>query len=157
MTIVYSKLDRLFQRADQQWEQGNLRSAFRLFLAAAKGGDPGCQTNLGTFYTSGIGVKPNRDRGLYWYRRAYRQGCGGAAANIGDVFRKENKPKQAMAWFERAVKLGFEDSKLDIAKIYLANNDNKQAVRYLKQVQKAGPHIAEASREEARNLLKHLS
>jgi TPR repeat protein len=151
------ELDLLFQRADHQWELGNLRSAFRLFLAAAKGGDPGGQSNLGNFYSGGIGVKPNQDRALYWYRRAYRQGCGGAAANIGDVFRKEHKPKQALAWFERAVKLGFDDAKLDIAKIHLANNDKTKAIRYLKEVQKASQgSLAEASREEAQRLLKHL-
>jgi len=44
-----SDLDYLFQRADKQQEAGNLRSAFRLLLAAAKAGDPGCQLNLGNF------------------------------------------------------------------------------------------------------------
>src|SRR5579863_417820 len=98
-------LELLFQRADKEWEAGNLRSAFRLFLAAAKAGDPSCQINLGNFYSGGIGVKPNRTSALYWYRRAYRQGYRSAASNIGMVYRDEEKLKKALAWFERAAKL----------------------------------------------------
>src|SRR6185503_571423 len=78
-----AELDSLFERADKQQEEGNLRSAFRLFLTAAKGGDPSCQVNLGNFYSLGTGVKLNRTKALYWYQRAYRQGVGCAASNIG--------------------------------------------------------------------------
>src|ERR1700722_12763846 len=79
----------LFQRADEQWEAGNLRSAFRLFLAAAEGGEPGCQVNIGTFYSEGLGVKKDIPSALYWYRRAYRRGIASAANNIGCVYRDE--------------------------------------------------------------------
>lgn len=44
-----SNLDFLFERASNQWDQGNLLSAYRLFLAGAKAGDAGCQVNLGNF------------------------------------------------------------------------------------------------------------
>jgi len=70
------RIDNLFKRADKQSEAGNLRSAFRLMLAAAKLGECSCQINVGTFYSDGIGVKPNRARGLYWY-------CTGIGGPIG--------------------------------------------------------------------------
>jgi TPR repeat protein len=154
-----SELDVLFQRADRQWEQGKLQSAFRLFLAAAKGGDTGCQNNLGYFYDEGIGVKPNRARALYWYRRAYRRGVRCAASNIGVVYRDEENWKQALAWFERAIKLEDDDANLEIAKIYLHQmKDRAKAIHYLKQTLKAKPDdVTEASREEAQRLLKQLS
>jgi TPR repeat protein len=63
----------LFLRANEHWDRGELKSAFRLFLRAARAGDSGARVNLGYFYDSGLGVKPNRDLALYWYRRAYRQ------------------------------------------------------------------------------------
>jgi TPR repeat protein len=98
-------LNRKFEEANNRWEAGKLRSAFRLFLIAAKAGDQGAQLNLGNFYNDGIGVKPNRAKALYWYRRAYRQGHGEAASNIGILFRDEKRFKHALTWFERAVKL----------------------------------------------------
>jgi uncharacterized protein len=74
-----SPLDILFQRADEAWEAGNLRSAFRLFLRAAKAGDIGCRVNLGTFYCDGIGVRPNRAKGMHWYKRPFAASTKGEA------------------------------------------------------------------------------
>jgi FimV-like protein len=149
------ELDRLFQRADNHWDEGKLRSAFCLFLAGAKAGDRSCQLNLGNFYSDGIGVQANRDKALYWYRRGYRRGDACAANNIGIVFRDENKLKRALTWLERAVKMGNADANLDIAKIYLQLNERQKAKRHLNQVC-AATQVTEASREEAQRLLKSL-
>jgi TPR repeat protein len=148
-----SDIESLFQRADEQWEVGNLKSAFRLFLACAKAGDSGCQNNLGTFYRDGIGVKLDRDRALYWYRKAYHRGLRGAASNIGVLFRDEGDVKKALAWFERA-KDG--DADMAIANIYLRQNDTTKAERYLRRVCKSDC-VSEASREEAKRLLNSLT
>ena len=148
-------LDTLFQRADRQYEAGYFRSAFRLFLAAAKAGDPSCQINLGNLYASGIGVKPNRAKALYWYRRAYRRGFGSAATNMAIVFRRGGNLKQALAWMERAAKLQDGDANLEIAKIYLARNDQPKAGHYLKETRRA-EYVTEASEEEAEELLRQL-
>jgi len=154
-----AELDDLFRRADDQYEKGRFKSAFRLYLAAAKGGDPSCQLNLGNFYHNGIGVKPNRDSALFWYRRAYRQGTGAAAHNIGILFRGESNFNQALAWFGRAVKKHDGDANLAIAKIYLeSKNDKPKAIHYLKQTLKANrQYVMEESREEAQRLLKRLA
>jgi TPR repeat protein len=149
------ELDHLFQRADKHWDEGKLKSAFRLFLAGAKAGDRSCQLNLGTFYIDGIGVQANRDKALYWYRRGYRRGDACAANNIGIVFRDENKLKRALMWLERAVKMGDTDANLNIAKIHLQLNRRESAKRHLKQVC-AARQVTEATRDEAQRLLKSL-
>lgn len=134
-----------------------MRSALRLFLAGTKGGDIACQLNLGTFYSDGIGMEPNRDRAMYWYRRAYRGGYSPAAHNIGCDYRKENKLDLALAWFERSVNLNDRESNLDIAKIYLQRGDRSTPTRHLKRVVRAKSlTVFEASREEAQRILKRL-
>jgi hypothetical protein len=153
-----AELEALFQRADEQYEKGNYKSAFRLCLAPAKGGSWRGQLALGNFYMNGFGVKPNRDLALYWTRRAYRQGCGAAAYNIGTLYRDEQKFNRARAWFERAMRLNDGDANLEIAKIYLQKNDRKKAILYLKQTLKADRNsVLEESREEAQQLLKQLT
>src|SRR5215471_3254691 len=114
-----SHTDDLFVRAAAQEEKGNLRSAFRLYLADAKAGDSGCQVNLGNFYDDAIGVRRNRAAALRWYKLAYRRGSASAASNIGVMLRKEGHTRRALAWFERAVRLGDDEAHLDIAKHYL--------------------------------------
>lgn len=146
--------DDLFIRAAAQEEKGNLRSAFRLYLAAAKAGDSGWQLNLGNFYDDGIGVQRNRFAALYWYKRAYRRGCASAASNIGVMLRKEGHTKRALAWFEKAVRLGDEEVHLEIAKHFLLHENNPiKAIHHLEKVCQSNC-VTEAGREEATKLLK---
>ncbi len=151
------ELDLLFRRAYEQEEKGNLRTAYQLYLAAAKAGDSRCQISVGNCYCDGIGIKPNRALAFYWYRRAYRQGERCAASNIGIVYRDEKKFTLALRWFERAVELKDGDANLQIAKIYLQRNEPAKAVRYLKQVLMASlQDVTEGSTEEAERLLSEL-
>jgi TPR repeat protein len=118
----------------------------------------GRAVNLGYFYDSGLGVKPNRDLALYWYQRAYRQGSSGAASNIGTVWRDQGKLDRAISWFQRAVKLGDGDANLEIAKVYLRHkHDKEKAIYYLRRVCRAKlDEIMQQSRQEAKNLLKRI-
>jgi len=155
---VTSPLDILFQRADKAWEAGDLRSAFRLFFRAAKAGDIGCQVNLGTFYCDGLGVKPNRVKALFWYRRAYRRGSAAAATNISNLYFHESRWNHQFAWLERAISLGDIDANLDIAKIYLKRGEGKKAIRHLRRVVKAKPNseVAAVPWEKAQRTLRRL-
>ncbi len=152
-------VENLLARAHQQWKKGELRSAFRLFLNAAKLGDVTAQLDLGYFYDTGTGIKPNRSAALQWYKRAYRQGHCSAANNIGTIFRDEGDSRQAIAWFERAVSLGDIDANLEIAKVLLKEKKRAPEARlYLKRVlaAKSKVDVTKASREEAMRLLKGI-
>lgn len=147
----------LFKQANEEWEKGRLRSAYRLFLAGAKAGDPGAQANLGYFFDIGIGMKPSRRRALYWYRRAFKQGYSAGATNIGTIYRDKGELRKALMWFQRAVKLGDADANLEIAKIYLREKKVfRKAIPYLLRTIKAasGTEVTEDSRQEARRLLE---
>jgi TPR repeat protein len=157
MRIKQGNLDLRWQRADKEWEAGNLRGAFRMFLSCAKMGSIGCQVNVGTFYADGIGIKPNRERALYWYRRAYRRRDKAAAFNAGMLLRDEGKEKRALAWFERAAGLGHGDAHVEIAKLHLKNGDQGRAREHLRLAMSPGIYIFDDSRAEAQRLLKSLS
>ena len=146
--------EELFVRATKQEENGDLRSAFRLYLAAAKAGETSCQVNLGNFYDAGTGVRRNRSAALYWYKRAYRRGVSCAASNIAVMWRNDKKYKQALEWFRKAVRLGDDEANLEIAKYYLRNelNPNK-AIHHLKKVCQSNC-VTEAGKEEATRLLR---
>ena len=153
MRLRKSKTDDLFIRADKQADKGNFKSAFRLFLAAAKAGDSACQTNLGNFHDEGTGVRRNRPAAMYWYKRAYRRGASCAAHNIGVMWRNEKKYNRALKWFKKAVKLGDDQANLEIAKHYLEVEHNPQrAIPYLKKVCESNC-VTEAGLEEANALL----
>jgi TPR repeat protein len=148
------KAEALFIRADHEDEGGNLRTAFRLMLGAAKLGDIGAQVNVGNYYDAGKGVRRNRIAALYWYKRAYRRGYPTAAHNLGILWQREKEFKRALAWFHRSVELGDQESNLEIGKHYLHyENDPRKAISYLRKV-KPSRWITEASQEEAAKLLR---
>jgi TPR repeat protein len=149
-----SNAEELFVRATKQEERGKLRSAFRLYLAAAKAGDIGCQLNVGNFYDAGMGVRRNRLAALYWYKRAYRRGYSCAASNIGIMWRNEQKLKRSLEWFHKAVRSGDEEANLEIGKHYLFNEHNlAKAILHLEKVCHSDC-VTEAGMEEATKLLK---
>ena len=149
-----SKTDDLFIRANKEAEAGNLKAAFRLYLAAAKAGDSSCQINLGNLYDEGSGVRRNRSAAMYWYKRAYRRGERCAAHNIGVMWRNEKKYGKALNWFKKAVRLGDDEANLEIAKHYLqVEEEPAKAILHLEKVC-ASNCVTEAGLEEARNLLR---
>ena len=72
-----------------------MRSAFRLYLAAAKSSDSRSQLSLGNLYDAGTGVCRNRVATLYWYKRAYRRGLSSAAGNTRIMWRNEKKTEMS--------------------------------------------------------------
>lgn len=151
-----SKANSLYQRAEEEWQRGRLRSAFWLFLAAARMGMVEAFSIVAQFYDRGEGVRTNPDVALYWYRRAYHHGNAAAANNIGCIWRDRGKFSQAMSWFDRAVKRGDCDADLNIAKIYLARrHDLAKAIEHLNKTSKSR-WVTEGSREEARDLIREV-
>jgi TPR repeat protein len=151
-----TKANLLYQRAEEAWKEGHLRSAFQLFLAAAKAGSDDARAIVAQFYDEGIGVKASEDSALRWYRLAYRSGNAMAANNLGVIWRDRGRIDRALMWFLRALELGDEDANLEIAKIYLnAKSSPEKAVQYLKSAC-SGKFITDGSKEEARALLRNI-
>jgi len=149
-----SRAEALFIRADKQEEKGNLRSAFRLMLTAAKLGDIGAQLNVGNYYDGGKGIQRNRSAALHWYKRAYRRGYSAAAHNIGVLWRNEKQFARALSWFDRAVKLGDSEANLEIGKHYLQVEKNpRKAIPFFRRV-KPTSWVSQAGAEEAAKLLR---
>ncbi len=149
-----ARAENLWLRAEKQEERGNVRTAFRLMLAAAKLGNTSAQINLGNYYYDDRGVRRNRSAALYWFRRAHKRGYSTAAHNIGVVWRKEGNQRRSLYWFSRAVKLGDDESNLDIGEHFLHYEKNpRKAILYFKRVKPTG-WVSEAGLEEAKQLLR---
>jgi uncharacterized protein len=146
----------LYRRGDQAWSKGQLRPAFRLFLAAARAGMEAAFSTVGNFYQNGIGVKANPDAALDWYRLAYRAGARSVANNIGCILRDRKNFAQAIEWFWRAVEQKDGDANLNIAKIYLDKGDLAKTRFYLDKTRRS-PWATEQSKEEAMSLLRKMT
>jgi len=136
--------EKLFLKADKEWDKGNLKIAFELFLEGAEEGHEGCQNNLGVFYDCGLGVKKNSKKALYWYKKALQNNSSCAMENIADYYYKQGNPARAKIWYKKAIQSGDKNAGLGIAKIYLNSKKNKHnincAKKYLRMALKCTPY-----------------
>ena len=151
-----NKANLLYQCGDEAWRKGNLRSAFRHFLIAARAGMVPAFRVVGQFYDRGEGTARNEGAALFWYRRAVQNGDYSAANNVGCIWRDRGKLARALRWFERAVQLGDADASLNIARVYLRRGDSVKARPYLQKISRS-PWATEQSKEEADLLLKKMT
>ena len=149
--------DDLFDRAHEEWDAGNGKKAFALFLEAATKGHPFSQTSLGYFYDHGIGVAKDAGKAMFWYRKAARSGTVAAINNLAITYRDAGNLRVARSWFEKAAAKGDGDAALELAKLSLkGTRKNLKRVReYLKMAVRSNYILAD-SKEEARKLLSGL-
>jgi TPR repeat protein len=155
--------EKLFIKADKEWDKGNLKKAFELFLEGAEAGHEACQNNLGVFYESGYGIRKNSKKALYWYKKSLQNNSSCAMENIAHYYYKKGNPTRAKVWHKKAIISGYKSAGLEIAKIYLNSKKNKHntncAKKYLRMALKCTPYetITLDDYEEAEKLLATIS
>ncbi len=148
----------LFDQANEAWDQGKNKLAFKLFLRAAELGHGWSYNSIGYFFDHGIGVRKDEERALEWYKKAARHGDVCAYANIGLSYRNAGNRQLAKKWLERARKAGDGSAAVDLAKLVLerpGGSSSTVATKYLKIALKS-KSIDEESRVEAGKLLAKL-
>ncbi|MBI1406144.1 MAG: hypothetical protein GC145_08475 [Caulobacter sp.] len=164
------QIDRLFNAADEAWEDGDLARAFDLFRQCAELGDVAAMLNAGYFLDEGLGVKADKAGAMAWYRKAHDLGDASAANNIAILHREQNDMAGAFEWFGKAVALGDPDANVELAKIHLHGlgvpRDEAKAREHLEKAlsfevdhedaDEDVIYISEAGHEEAAALLAGL-
>ena len=93
------------------YDRASYSTALRVWLEAAKSGDPEAQTNVGEIFEKGLGLTPDFEAAAEWYRRAAEQGHAPAQINLGQLYEigrgVPKDPRQALVWYRRAS--GLED------------------------------------------------
>jgi uncharacterized protein len=150
--------DELFDRANEAWDAGKRRQAFRLFSQAAAKGHASAHNSLGYFYYHGIAVGKDSDKALFWYRKAARRGDVSAYKNLALMYQGAGNINRAKFWFAKALARRDGDAALELAKLWLRGPrpNVDRASKYLK-IAARSKYILSDSKEEARKLLKKLT
>ena len=149
-------MNEIEERAHQAWESGRLKVAFDLFSKCAELGSKGCMLDLGYFYDEGLGTAVDKQQAMWWYKKAYRLGCGASASNIAILYREQGKLRYSAQWFQRSALLGDGDSEVELAKLYISGRGVRKSLtaakKYLKRALRSSS-ITPAGAEEAEELL----
>jgi hypothetical protein len=68
------------------YDRADYKSALRIWMPAAEGGDAEAQTNVGEIFERGIGGAPNPEAAAVWYQKAADQGYSRALFDLGTLY-----------------------------------------------------------------------
>ena len=96
-----------FNLASEAEDSGRVQEARKLYLRAANLGDCGAQNNLGNLYSGIPGIRVNRKRALYWFKKSWRTGNEShACMNIASTYADMGDDRQARKWWRVAAATG---------------------------------------------------
>lgn len=68
------------------YDRADYKSALRVWMESAQGGDAEAQVNVGEIYERGLGDAPNYEAAAIWYRKAADQGNPKGLFNLGTLY-----------------------------------------------------------------------
>ncbi len=68
------------------YDRADYKTAIKVWLAAAQGGDAKAQTYVGEAYEKGLGIPPDYEKAAQWYQKAADQGYASAQMNLGFLY-----------------------------------------------------------------------
>jgi len=149
----------IFDIANEEWDRGNAKIAFKLFVKAAKMGDKNAFNTLGFFYDKGIAVEKDNKKAYYWYIRGAAKGNSASCLNLGICFRDNGNIRRAKFWFQKAHALGEGSAAYELGRIYAqqrrTRKSRKNALHYLTQAMQSNC-IFYDEKKEAEKILKQL-
>lgn len=69
-------------------DRANFKTALKVWLPLAQGGDPKAQTYVGEIYEKGYGTQPNYAQAANWYQKAANQGFARAKMSLGSLYER---------------------------------------------------------------------
>ena len=88
------------------YDRADYKSALRIWMASAEGGDAEAQVNVGEIYERGLGDAPNYEAAAIWYRKAADQGNTRGLFNLGTFYEQglgvEQDKLQALNLYRQA-------------------------------------------------------
>ena len=148
--------EKKFNQAHEVYENGDYRTAFKLFLQAAEDGDVDAMNRIAIMYTCGEGVICDYDKSIEWEKKAIASGSTSALLNIGITYRIKGDIKLSKYWFEKSLDSGDGEAALQLAKLYLVSDKEIDRVKAYLSIAINSERMCEASIEEAKQLLLDL-
>ena len=148
--------EKLFERADFHYENGEYIKAFELFNKAAINGDSGAMMNLASMYSAGEGIERNFEKAIEWELKAIEAGNETAIYNLGITYRIKGDIVNSKKYFEKAYKLGDGYAALELAKLYSVSSKETDTVKFYLHKALNSEELYEDDIELAINLLAKL-
>ncbi|MEK6347380.1 MAG: hypothetical protein V4764_07865 [Burkholderia sp.] len=86
-------------------DNGDFQAAFDKVEKAANLGLGDAQSFLANMYDAAEAGPRDREKAIFWYKKAIRNGLAYAASNLALLYKNEGKERWANFWLDRAVEM----------------------------------------------------
>lgn len=133
-------------------DRANFKTALKVWLPLAQGGDPKAQTYVGEIYEKGFGTQPNYTKAANWYQKAATQGYARAKMSLGSLYERglgvSRNNTQALNLYRDASGLGARQLEfVSIAQRQARVAQTKQLAQTQREVQVAQNRTSQLQRE----------
>ncbi len=133
-------------------DRANFKTALKVWLPLAQGGDPKAQTYVGEIYEKGFGTQPNYAQAASWYKKAATQGYARAKMSLGSLYERglgvPRSNTQALNLYRDASGLGARQLEfVSIAQRQARVAQTKQLAQTQREVQVAQNRTSQLQRE----------
>ena len=112
-----SKFPSEFLKGLEFFEQEKYLEAYEIFLQISKDGDYYAQYALATMYEKGLGIDPNDEEALRWYRAAAEQDYLFAQIALAEIYDGKDDA-EAARWYRAAAEKGHAIAQINLAIMY---------------------------------------
>ena len=95
-------------------------SALIATLKLAQSGDAEAQWQMAGYYEQGLGVEPDQQEAIRWYRQAATSGHVEAQYKVGAFF--SSSTEEAVQWYEKAALQGHLEAQIKLGNYYNTTN-----------------------------------
>jgi uncharacterized protein len=141
---------KLFEMADELYEQGKFKKAVKYYHKAADQGHVAAQFNLGLMHVNGQGVPQDDKAAVKYFKLAAEQGLAKAQIALGLMYREgrgvPQDDKEAFKYLKLAAEQGDADAQFNLGIMYGKGHgvpqDDKAAVKYFTLAAEQGDQSA---------------
>lgn len=134
----------IFNLAADHYRNKNYKEAFSIYFELASNGSSSSQRFIGWMYFLGEGVTKDKEKALFWLKKAAIENDLEAQFGLGKVYSDIGDKQSAVHWYQKSASKNFVPSMYQIAKMNLEgtidNADKNKAMKLLGYAVKKG-HI----------------
>ena len=116
----------------------DFQSAVRLYMLAAKTGDPEAFYHMGRVYMKGIGVARNTAKAKMYFKQGANSGNTDSIVAIGSIYKEEGSIEQALYCFKLAAEADNPDGIIGYAELLQETGGDNEEI--MKMYRKAAGH-----------------
>jgi TPR repeat protein len=100
------------------YKKGLYKKAMDSFIISSNGQNNQAMFAIGVMYANGDGVKKDKNKSKYWFKKSALNGNINACNKLGNIYALKKDYKKSFKWFEKSAKKGDSQASYNLGYFY---------------------------------------